>query len=325
MTRDKHKDQQNLPGYLPLADAMPAAARAVLKRPRRTLRVIQAAVTITEQARPEIVYQHSVICQCAMPLRDPGDQIRTWDREQGRVSLRIKAGEAKDPETGAWVDVGLPFGPKPRLILSYLNTQALLLKTPVIEVEDSLSAFVARIGLDRHGRNIRTVKDQLARLAAADFRLGTFTEDGRARTVKATVVEGFELWFPKNERQRVLWPTMVQLSAPYFASLQEHAVPLDLEALGALKESALALDLYAWLAQRLWRVHHSEAAFIAWAPLKEQFGPDYGRMDNFKRRFRQALRDVLAVYPAARVELNGKGMTLRHSRPPVPRKLLTSR
>jgi hypothetical protein len=60
---------------------------------------------------------------------------------------------------------------------------------------------------------------------------------------------------------------MVELSAAYFASLQEHAVPLNLEALGALKESALALDLYAWLAQRLWRVHPKEAAFITWASL----------------------------------------------------------
>jgi hypothetical protein len=78
-----------------------------------------------------------------------------------------------DAETGEWVDVGLPFGPKPRLILCYLNTQAILSKSPLIEVESSLSAFVERIGLDRHGRNMRTVKGQFARLAAADFKFGT--------------------------------------------------------------------------------------------------------------------------------------------------------
>lgn len=257
-----------------------------------------------------------------MPLRDPGDSVRTWDREQGRISMRIKAGEAKHPETGEWVDVGLPFGPKPRLILCYLNTRAILSKSPIIEVENSLSAFVERIGLDRHGRNMHTVKGQLSRLAAADFKFGTFTAEGRARTVKATVVQGFELWFPKDDRQRVLWPTMVELSAAYFASLQEHAVPLNLEALGALKESALALDIYAWLAQRLRRVHQREAAFVTWAALKQQFGPDYHRMADFKRKFRLALRDVRAVYPDARLEIDDHGMTLFHSPPPVRRRLI---
>lgn len=322
MTHKTEHEQHELPGFQPVSAALPEAARSIGKRPRRTMRVVQGAVTISEQGRPDVAYQHSVLCQCAMPLRDPGDAVRTWDREQGRISMRIKAGEAKHPETGEWVDVGLPFGPKPRLILCYLNTRAILSKSPIIEVENSLSAFVERIGLDRHGRNMHTVKGQLARLAAADFKFGTFTAEGRARTVKATVVQGFELWFPKDDRQRVLWPTMVELSAGYFASLQEHAVPLNLEALGALKESALALDLYAWLAQRLWRVHPKEAAFIPWAALKEQFGPDYARMADFKRKFRQSLRDVRAVYPDARLETDDHGMTLFHSPPPVRRRLL---
>ena len=322
MTRKKDHEQHELPGFQPVSAALPEAARSIVKRPRRTMRVVQGAVTISEQGRPDVSYQHSILCQCAMPLRDPGDAVRTWDREQGRISLRIKAGEAKHPETGEWVDVGLPFGPKPRLILCYLNTQAILSKSPIIEVENSLSAFVERIGLDRHGRNMRTVKGQLARLAAADFKFGTFTAEGRARTVKATVVQGFELWFPKDDRQRVLWPTIVELSAAYFASLQEHAVPLNLEALGSLKESALALDLYAWLAQRLWRVHPKEAAFITWAALKDQFGPDYARMADFKRKFRQALRDVRAVYPDARLDTDDSGMTLFHSPPPVRRRLI---
>jgi hypothetical protein len=322
MTREKDHEQHQLPGFQPVSAALPEAARSILKRPRRTMRVIQSAVAISEQGRPDIAYQHSIFCQCAMPLRDPGDAVRTWDREQGRISIRIKAGEAKHPDTGEWVDIGLPFGPKPRLILCYLNTRAILSKSPIIEVENSLSAFVELIGLDRHGRNMRTVKAQLARLAAADFKFGTFTQEGRAKTVKATLVQGFELWFPKDDRQRVLWPTIVELSAAYFTSLQDHAVPLNLEALGALKESALALDLYAWLAQRLWRVHPKEAAFITWAALKDQFGPDYARMDNFKAKFRLVLRDVKAIYPDARFDIDNQGMTLFHSLPPVRRRLL---
>ena len=58
-------------------------------------------------------------------------------------------------------------------------------------------------------------------------------------------------------------------------------------------------------------------AFIPWTALKDQFGPDYGRMNNFKAFFRSTLRTVLTRYQDARVELDDKGMTLRCSPAPV--------
>lgn len=49
-------------------------------------------------------------------------------------------------------------------------------------------------------------------------------------------------------------------------------------------------------------------------------GPDYARMDNFKRKFRLVLRDVKAVYPDARFETDDHD--LFHSSPPVRRRLI---
>lgn len=51
-----------------------------------------------------------------------------------------------------------------------------------------------------------------------------------------------------------LWTSTIHLNGKYFASLKKHAVPLDERALAALSHSAMALDIYAWLAQRLHRV-----------------------------------------------------------------------
>ena len=45
--------------------------------------------------------------------------------------------------------------------------------------------------------------------------------------------------------------------------------------------------------------------------------PQYGRMDNFKRVFRHTVDMVLTQYRAARIELDGRGMTLRNSPPPI--------
>jgi hypothetical protein len=269
-----------------------------------------------------ILYQHSVLCQTCMPYRNPGEDIRLWERRNGIVRLEIQAGRVLDPDQDAFVDVGLPFGPKPRLALYHLNAEALRTQSRVIELEDSLTAFVSRtLGLDTGGKTIRAVKEQLSRLAAADFRLGA-KRDGRAITIKGTVIEGLELWMPRNERQRVLWPTTVAFSASYFESLMNHAVPLNEAAVARLSHTAMGLDLYTWLAQRLHRISPRAPALVPWASLKEQFGLGYGRMDNFKRVFHTTLRQVHAVYPEARLSSDAKGMHLSNSRPPVAKRLL---
>jgi hypothetical protein len=57
---------------------------------------------------------------------------------------------------------------------------------------------------------------QLARLSAASIRLDLLRE-GRAITVNTSIVTAFDLWFPKDGRHRVLWPSAVRLSLDYLA------------------------------------------------------------------------------------------------------------
>lgn len=114
----------------------------------------------------------------------------------------------------------------------------------------------------------------------------------------------------------------MRLSSEYFESLKRHAVPLNEADLGALAHTAMGLDVYAWLAQRLHRIDPRKPAFIAWSNLKEQFGPDYRQMFNFKREFRKTLAQVQCRYQTARIELDGKGMTARNSPPPVSKRFM---
>jgi hypothetical protein len=308
-------------------------------------RIIEAAAEAEPPDARSILYQHTVLCQTCLPYRDPGADVRTWERFNGNVHLELSAGKAMHPEQGRLVPIPLPFGPKCRLVLMHINQRALQTRSSHIEVEDSLTAFVRRVlKLDPKGRNIRMVKDQLTRLSAASITLGMTrqTPTGNlATTGHLHVIEHFEVWFPKDERQRVFWPSMVDLSPTYFESLLAHAVPLNESHIAALSHSAMALDIYAWLAQRLCRVPPGKGAFISWAALYGQFGQGYNRLNNFRAAFRTALREVLAVYRNAtitedqrkppRLALQGstpvwrepalKGLTLHHSLPPVPRLL----
>jgi hypothetical protein len=263
-----------------------------------------------------ILYQHSILCQTGLPYRNPGDDVRSWEQRNGTARLKIRAGEAMHPELSELVPLGLPYGPKPRLILAHLNSEALRQRSPVVEVEASLTAFVKRLQLDTGGRTIGTIKDQLARLAASSITLGLI-HDGRAITVNSHIVAAFDLWFPKEEGGRVLWPHLLRLSPEYFDSLARHAVPLHDLALMALSGSAMGLDVYAWLAQRLHRIEWGQPVLVPWHALQAQFGWHYDRVRDFRRVFTQTLCQVHAQYRAADVELDRRGMTLRHSPPPV--------
>lgn len=306
-------------------DNLFAGLPAVTPLSRVQQRLIRSAVGIQADDPESILYQHSILCQTGLPYRNPGEDQREWERRNGDVQLKVVAGEAIHPETGEWMKLGLPYGPKPRLILIFLNRAALINNSPEIEVDESLTAFVKNLlGYDPNGSEIRLLKDQLARLSASLVRLGT-VRDGRSVQINTQVVTAFDLWFPKDQRQRVLWPSTVRLSLDYFETLQRHAIPLDERAVASLAHSAMALDVYCWLAQRLHRIEPGKPQFITWAALKGQFGWHYGRMDNFKRVFRQTLDMVRSQYRGAKLTLDDRGGTLYHSPPPVKGRLATVR
>lgn len=285
-------------------------------------RLIESSVMILGQPVPEdFLYQHTLLCQTVLPFRDPGPTVRAWEREQGKISLRLEAGSAKDPH-GGYVEVGLPFGPAVRLILCHLNTEALRTGSPVIEVKDSLTAFVHRLqGFAPNGAQIRRAKDQLTRLSASTMRLAA-SQDGYTVQKNTHIVSQFTLWAERFKGERLLIPQQIILSSEYFASLQEHAVPLDERAVSALAHSAMALDVYCWLAQRLHRVDPQRGQFLAWTNLHEQFGQGYKEIRKFRRDFLNVLKLVKAQYPAARFGTDQGGMMLGNSPPPVQRRVV---
>jgi hypothetical protein len=289
---------------------------AHLSLTRHQQRLLDTSTAIRGAPPERIDFLHTVQCQCGIPYKNPGD-VREWDRRQGNATLRIEAGSAIDPRTGDFVHLGLPYGEKPRLVLIHLATEAVRTGSPVVDVEESMTAFARSLGLETNGQQLKALKDQLARLAASTVRMGV-VEEGRAIQVQAHFVSAFDLWFPKQADQRVLWPSTVRLSQEYFQTLGQHAVPLDHRAVAALASSSMALDIYVWLAQRLHRIPHGKPQFVPWTALHEQFGQGFARIRDFRRSFLQTLHHVGATYPNARIEADGGGLTLSHSLPPVP-------
>jgi hypothetical protein len=282
---------------------------------RHQEKLLDASVAIRTDPPQKVDFLHTIQCQIGLPYKNPGDNVREWDRKQGHASLRIEAGSAIDPH-GNFVHVGLPYGEKPRLVLIHLASEAVRTGNPVVDVENTMTSFARSLGLETNGKQLKGLKDQLARLASATIRMGV-VEEGRAVQVNTQFVSAFDLWFPKQADQRVLWPATVRLSEEYFQSLGKHAVPLDHRAVAALSSSSMALDIYAWLAQRLHRVPVGKPQQITWLSLNEQFGQGFTRLRDFRRNFLQILLQVHAAYPQARFEVGEVGLTLSNSPPPV--------
>ena len=54
----------------------------------------------------------------------------------------------------------------------------------------------------------------------------------------------------------------------------EHAVPLNEAAVARLSHSAMGLDIYVWLAQRLHRIAPGSPAFVPWGPSRNNSAMD---------------------------------------------------
>jgi hypothetical protein len=283
-------------------------------------RVLTSAVEITGEAEPDrLAFLHVVLAQCGMPYRTlPGQ--RDYVRENGKMSLVLTAGHLLDRQTYKLVLQPLPYGPKPRLIMIHLCSEAVRRKSRVIPVADSMSAFMGDLGLSVTGGvrgTINAFKQQLNALSASRIQMFFEHSNGASMVNPAPLIQQMDLWFPLDPRQRVLWPSEITLSEEFYNSLTHYALPLDPRALQALQHSARALDIYTWLAHRLPRVRNAKGDFVSWQALQVQFGPDMTDVKNFRRHMLKALDQVTLTYRGSRIETVRGGVRLYQSPPPI--------
>lgn len=318
-----HEGQQGqLPG---MADVVSPTV------PRWFDRNMEAFNAITGEDAPELVFVHSILAQCVLPLRDPA--TASYERRVGRAHMRLTTGQSFDRNAGRYVDSpGLPYGAKARLILLHICREALAQDTTEVHVADNMTAFMRQLGLAvTGGRNgsIAGFKSQLHRLATTRLSLNFENADADKghgaeleQVTEHNLFANYTLWLPDGQG-RGLQGSTVRLSDGFFADLKLHSVPLNMTAIRALSNSARALDLYTWLAYRLHKVKRANGERITWKALQAQFGNPDGDLKSFKRRFRSALAQALGVYPdafnAVDIVADGRrsGLHIRHAEPPI--------
>lgn len=275
---------------------------------------VREATILPEISADDPQFLHSLFCQLGLPRRPITERI--FERASGNASLLIEAGRWF---TGLhWEPQPLPYGTRPRLVLINICSEAVRTKSPVVDVGESVRAFLRRLGIDCGGQSMANFKRQMIALSCCRMQLG-YVNDGKVGQVEAQPVSRFEAWLSDEEGQRGLWPGELELSRPFFESLLNHAVPLSNEAIGHLQHSAIALDVYSWLAHRLYRIENNAGQFLSWTVLKAQFGQEFAETREFRRTFLEALNKAREVYPDARMEIVRGGLKLLPSPPPFKR------
>jgi hypothetical protein len=289
---------------------------------RRHLRIIEAAHRMQAQPVPENearAYAARQLVQATLPHRSPKDNPPEWYRTNGNYTLAIRPGYKTDPVTGQRRCVGYPYGSIPRLLLFWMTTEAVVAKSPRLELGDTLAAFMRELGLDpsRGGKrsDAQRLREQMERLFRASISFEYSRREERHTQedwVNMQVAAKGHLWWDlHNPDQMNLFESYIELSQEFFDAITAHPVPADFRALRALKQSPLALDLYAWIAYRAHRVNQQKRpVVVTWRQLQEQIGADFADTKNFKAKLKPALAKVLALYPQLRVRVIDGGLEL---------------
>ncbi len=265
-------------------------------------------------------YSYSGLCLTSLPHRKLADD-QAWERTVGPLTLIIEPGRIKLGD-GPSKMMGVPHGARARLILIYLQTQAVQTNSREVSLGRSMRAWMGKLGLAVGGETATALREQARRIATCSMRFswkidgrlpGNSTMMSNERIIKSGLF--FHNGSTSDGKQESLFEDRVLLDGDFFDQLRRHPVPLQDAAIRQLKDSSTALDIYVWLSYRL---HHLDKRTpIGWRDLHQQFGAGYKNLFQFKPKFLQALAEAVSAYPEARVDVEDSHIMLHPSPPPV--------
>lgn len=281
------------------------------------------------------------LVSASMPYKDP--KTKVFERHNGDLSLTMLSPK------------GVPYGKYPRLLLSWLVTEAVTTRSPVVLLGDTLADFLkAAVGVHSTGGKSGTatrVSEQMERLFTSlvsverrdkalngrsfSFENITLVQRGRIDgadrrrldaidTADIEIDESSELWRSRQVENVGHWNSEVELTAQFFRECLETPVPIDLRAYRTLGQAPMAMDIYAWSSYRASYIKKATRP-IPWPALQAQFGSGFPFTEqgtrDFKKAFKRNLEVVRLVYPGLRVDetSNSAGLVLLPSKPHVPK------
>jgi len=286
-----------------------AKAMAATKAERQA---VEAAAAILAEEEAKLGITHAGFAMTSLPHKRIEEPV--WRRTAPQTTLLVASGHDEQGQP-----IGVPYGSIARLILLYLQTEAIRTGSPEVELGRSMNAWLSRMSIPIGGRTYQLVAEQARRISAC--RLTFFLDRPGTRQFEngAFVAGGISMAGVSDAKQPSLWQERVRLDDGFLRSLREHPVPVREEAIRVIGTRSMSIDIYIWLAYRLHILNKPTP--ISWLALHGQFGAGFKHVRQMKPSFTEALALALAVYPEAYVDVEPDGLVLHPSRPAVPKAL----
>ena len=279
---------------------------------------------------PNIGFSTSLLSQIAWPVDDPGD-VERWARRNGRLLMIIQPGSEPDGQGGLRSTL-VPFGVIPRYVNLFVCTEIMRTGEPELNLGDSFAGFLNKLGLRNTGGpngTRKAVKEQMNRWLNASI---SFLDDSVDRRYENSRME-----IKVSDGYRLLWmdgadgapgevlrgQSKIIVTPRFFEEVKRTFVPVDIDAVRALRGAPLRLDLFMWLNWRVFNLNHD--IVVPWETLRTQFGTtdadDKDARYNFKRSITKHLATIKrAAWPELNAEPLPAGLKIQPSLSQLPQK-----
>ena len=255
----------------------------------------------TDIAKNSYRYTPSVMSKLSfLPQSKP--DLPYLRKTNGRSSITVSALK------GRWA-----YGSAPRMFLIHVRSliksgsECVDAQNHIVYLDKSYRAFCKSAGLPYAGSDKERVLEMVENLASTAVTLENWSLDGFKTVSSFLVAKSVGLNYGRDDAEK----SYIEFSPEMWMLLTESCVPLNPSIIERLRNDALALDVYQWLA---FRANRSGSALrVPWDALKTQFKYDEYPMREFKRKFRLALAKIKDAWPELKAQVDDDGMTIQPS------------
>jgi hypothetical protein len=278
----------------------------------------------------DVSFLHRSFCVAGLPIKRP--KAQHFSRNDSTFSLNINAPTLTLPG-GQEVEVGVPFGPRARLEIVWMATEA---RNPRRDARNRwleigrIDEWLRSIGIRANHDAALSAKEQLVKLAFSSFTMilrdqgfDLFKSD---KLIESAAFGDADLeHFAAGRLAKVRWPIALELSQKaYERFIGENAIAIPTQRLEAISHSAMAIDVFLYLCYRLPEIPKGDSDLVTWKRLIAQFGKPGEAPSKFRETFQSSIVAALGAYPEANLDLTEEGLVLRYSDPAELRRAFIS-